>query len=83
VNWARANGRPSAWAKLRAGGQRLTEAGIVLDEHVAAGEDAGEHLRQRGACADDGASHLVEHLGGLGVGGGQSVGTHLWDNSSM
>ena len=40
--------------------QRLAESGHVLDQHVAAGEDAEHDQFQRGALADDGALDLVE-----------------------
>ena len=46
----------------RAGGERFADAGEVLQQDVAAGEDAGEDEPQRLALADDGLAHPVEHL---------------------
>ena len=45
----------------RAGGQRLAEAGVVLEQHVAAGEDAGQHERERVPLADHDLLDRVEH----------------------
>ena len=52
----------------RPGGQRLAEAGQVLEQDVAAGQDAGQDQFERRALADDRAFQLVEH-GGAALGG--------------
>ena len=48
-------------ARHRAGGQRLAQAREVLEQHVALGQDGGEHHRQRLPLADDGLLDLVQH----------------------
>ena len=63
VNWI----RPKLEARRlreRARDQRLREAGEVLDQHVAVGEQPEQHELERLALADDGALDLVqERLG--------------------
>ncbi len=63
VNCRRRKSSPSAWAK-RPGGQRLAQAGQVLQQHVTAGEDAGEHQFEGVALADDHGADRVEHRPG-------------------
>src|ERR1700683_2020399 len=46
------------------GDQRLAQAGEVLQENVAAGQDPDQHQFQRPPVPDDRALHLGEHLGG-------------------
>ena len=53
MNWTRRNAEPEGLGE-RAGGQRLADARHVLQQHVAAGEDAGEDEPQRVLLADDG-----------------------------
>ena len=48
----------------RSCGEGLAEAGEVLEQHVAAGEDGREDERERLAFADDGDLDLVEDLAG-------------------
>lgn len=55
-----------------AGGQGLAEAGHVFEQHVAAGDDAGQHQGHLGTLAHQGLVHLVQHMadafGGLSRG---------------
>jgi hypothetical protein len=48
----------------RPGDQRLAEAGQVLQQHVTAGQDAGEHQLKRPAAPDDRLLQLIEDRGG-------------------
>ena len=64
-------------------GQGLAEPGVVLEQHVALGEDRAEHQPQRLLLADDGLADLVEHPRGDGAGlldgghlGGARCGRH-------
>ena len=57
--------------RQRAGGERLGHAGHVVEEHVPAGEQAGQHEAELGALAHDGALDLVEQAVG-GRGGGEA-----------
>ncbi len=52
----------------RPSGERLAEAGEVLEKDVTAGENAGEHQRERIPLADDRDLDLVEY--GTGQPGG-------------
>ena len=49
-----------------AGGDGLRHAGHVVEQDVAAGEQAGQHERQLGPFADDDALDLVEQPVGVG-----------------
>ena len=52
-------------ARERPRDQRLAQAGQVLEEHVAAGQDADQHQLEGAAAADHGLVELVEDRGGL------------------
>ena len=60
----RAKSRPSTWAK-DLGDERLAQAGQVLEQHVAAGQDADQDQFEGAAAADDGLLERVEDGHGL------------------
>ena len=60
MNWMRAKLRSSTCANDRATSV-FAEAGVVLDQHVAVGQDREQHDLELGPLADNGALHLVEH----------------------
>ncbi len=62
MNWTRAYLRPSVAASACASVD-LPTPGNVLDQQVAAGEQAGEREAQRLVLADDDAVELREHRG--------------------
>ena len=53
--------------------RRLADAGNVLDQQVAAGEQAGQRQPERGFLADDDAAQFGEH-GRQSFGDGDGVG---------
>ena len=63
VNCSRRKSRPERLREA-ARGQRLAQAGQVLQQHVAAGQDAGEHQLQRVALAHHHGADRVEHRAG-------------------
>ena len=59
MNWMRANSSPST-ARERPRDERLAQAGQVLEQDVAAGQDADQHELQGPAAADHRALQLVQ-----------------------
>ncbi len=68
VNWIRENVRSSALGEGR-DEQRLAEAGHTLQQHVAAGEEADQHVVDHVVVTDD---HLLD-LGAQGLEGGDEL----------
>ena len=64
VNWMRAKSRPST-LRERPRDERLAQAGQVLEEHVAAGQDADQDQLEGATAADHGPLELVEDRRGL------------------
>ena len=61
----------------RARHQRLRQAGVVLDQHVAVGEQPEQQQLERVALADDGPLDLVEDaVRELGRPRSRSIGSH-------
>ena len=63
MNWTRRKPMPERLGE-RPRGQRLADPGHVLEQDVAAGEDAGQDEAQRLALADEGLADPVDDRGG-------------------